>query len=361
MKAAAEDPEFLRMVEKTYRAVGPLLGRRQYAKDLAQLGFYYYVADRYAEAVAVFDEVTTRRRPRRDVFARMLAYQAYSHWCLGDDERAVHAAAEGVTLLEPLAAADPGVFGEHLLQARWVLAVGRHNLGESTAAVSALEQYLRMARAAPVNVGPAVLAAERMLVTVLLDLDRPVDALPHAEEVVRLVSSEEDETAALARESECRARAAEELRASIRPLAEEGRLAEAREAGAMAIRLYRLEAETDDEYAMLAAQVHWALGSVGTPAERLADLEKAVVIWRTATWSNRLSYASMLAGMLVDTASCLAENGRDGQAAAEEAVALRREGVRDAPAEHTDVFADRLAEAEATLRRVRGGQPRPGR
>lgn len=54
--------------------------------------------------------------------------------------------------------------------------------------------------------------------------------------------------------------------------------------------------------------------------------------------------------MLVDTASYLAENGR--AAAAEEAVALCREGVRDAPAEHADVFADRLANAEATLRRV---------
>lgn len=213
-KQSAKEPDLLPMAARVLRTVGPFLGPRWYAEDLVHLGFRYYLVERHAEAVAIFDEVATRRRPRQNVLARMLAYQAYSHWALGDNERAVHAAAEAVRLLEPLAAADPGLLGEHLLQARWVLAVGRYNLGEGTAAVSALEQYLRMAHAAPIEVGSVLVAAERILVTVLLDLDRAVDALPHAAEAVRLASSEEDRAAALARESECRARAAEQLRES---------------------------------------------------------------------------------------------------------------------------------------------------
>lgn len=365
LKQCAEDPDLLPQVAKSLRVVGPLLTRHRYAKELVNLGFYYYWVDRYAEAADVFDEVVTRRRPRREVLARTLAYLAFCRWRLDDNEGAVQTAETAIPLLEPLVAERPGRYGQHLLQARWVLAVGRYNLGRDDEAAAALERYIRMARVAPIDLAPAPLEATRMLVTVLLELDRPVAALPHAEEVVRLVleatdSTSADETAALDRESECRRRAADELRDSVRTLAEKGRLDEARAAGATAIQLYRLQAETDNEYAVMAAQVHWRLGFVGAPAERLANLEQAMAIWRNTTWSNPLGFSSILAAMLVDTASCQAENGLDGRAVAAEAVGLYRELAREAPAEHTDLYVRRLAEAEATLLRVRGGPPRPG-
>jgi tetratricopeptide (TPR) repeat protein len=363
LKQCAEDPDFLPNMEKSLRVMRPVLTRHRYARELASVAFYYYWVDRYAEAAAIFDEVVAMR-PRQEVLAKTLSYLAFCRWRLDDNEGAVQAAEDGIRLLEPLAAAHPGRYGHSLLQARWVLAVGRYHLADDVEAAAALEEYVRMARVAPMDLEPVLQEATRMLVTVLLDLDRPVDALPHAEELVRLLretdTTEADLTTALERETECQRRAADELWLSVRPLAEEGRVDEARAAGAKALELYRLLTETDEEYKIMTAQVHWYLGAVGEPAERLAHLEQAVATWRFLTLPPTPGLANMFGAMLLDTASCLAENGRDGRAAAEEAVELYRELVRETDAEHTDLYVGLLEEAEATLWRVRGGSPRPG-
>ncbi|HEX6353877.1 hypothetical protein [Actinophytocola sp.] len=146
------------------------------------------------------------------------------------------------------------------------------------------------------------------------------------------------------------------LYVSMRPLIDAGRDEEALTAGTEAAALYRRLAETDpDYYASLLALVLFELGRVGEPAERLANLEEAVRLWRVAASPEQSNFADILAAMLVDIASCLDEIGQDGRAAAQEAVELYREIVRNPPEDvYSDWYPERLAKAEALLRRLSG-------
>lgn len=185
--SVAEDPDSVRAVTRFMGFLRPLLGQRQYAKELVEVGHAWQRADQHRDALAAFDEVVALRGDRaHDLRAIALSGQAYCRSVLHDEEGAVEAAEDAIALLEPLAVEKPGRYGFFLLQAWRSLGFARYNLGQLAEAVPALERYLRMFRRAPVKPGPQVPALWTLAVA-LLDLDRPAEALPYAEELVTVL------------------------------------------------------------------------------------------------------------------------------------------------------------------------------
>lgn len=171
-----------------------VLTERRLAKERINVAIVWERAHRFREALTIYDQVAALRGNRgRELHAMALAGQATSRWGVDDYEGAIEAAEEAIALLEPLAVEKPGKYGSFLLDAWWALGIARFNLGVThddlgmlAEAVPALEHHLRMARIAAIEPVRNI-SALRALANALLDLDRPAEALPYAEEAVELL------------------------------------------------------------------------------------------------------------------------------------------------------------------------------
>jgi hypothetical protein len=178
--------EYFADLEKARQLVGPLLTRRQYAKELVWMGMELHRGDRLEEALDVFDDAVACA-VHSEERGTALAYQAVCRWRLDENVGAVEAATEAIALLEPLAAERPGRYGRFLLDARQALAMGYYDAGQLVKAVPALVRYVHMARAAPLELASDVSWAVAALADALNRLvvtDR-VQLYAEAVEIVR--------------------------------------------------------------------------------------------------------------------------------------------------------------------------------
>jgi tetratricopeptide (TPR) repeat protein len=310
----------------------------------------YYDSDQLAEAVPAFEQYI----PMVRAMPEMRPWEeknklAIALFDLDRPEDALPHVQEVVRLLRPIAAEDPATYEPELAKAldfeverrmysgRWGGAA-REAAAESVA-------ILRRLVAAGQEQYPGQEQYQERLARVLFYLGQASgDELAHYLDAIGILRrSGDDETPFFA----------QLLHMSVRPLIEAERLDEARTVGTEAVALYRKLAETNHHHVAMVAKALRQLGDLGEPDERLANLEEAVRTWRVAGISTWSTFVTVLAEMLTATASCLAENGRDGRAAAEEAVVLYREIVEDAPDDvSAHWYANDLAEAEALLRRL---------
>lgn len=323
----------------------------------------------------MFDEAVTIARSLRgsDLLACALSFQALYRWG-ADDEGAITAATAAIPLLEPLVARQPGRYGLHLIQAKMAIANTKFNLGQPEDALPHVADLVRsfrtLASAEPEKYEDQLAWMLDLEGRCLRDTGRRDEARERATEAVaiqrRLVESGQEHYLSDLASALCNlgdledaeqhyleaveirrrlgegetAHVSELLYLSVRPLSQNGRVDDARRVGVEALTLSRTVAEADSGHAGMVPKALWALGSVGEPAERLAYLDEAVSTWRAAAVPDPEEFAATLAAMLVDLASCLDKNGRDGRAAAQEAVELFREQALDWPDRYLHDFRD---------------------